>query len=82
MNDTPIIIEQRYHAMVMELTPAERLKMCCRMFRTAKRLLLAGIHMKYGSNADPKTINRETFLRLYGDDFPEPHIKVILKLLQ
>ena len=82
MKDTPIIIEQRYHAMLMELTPAERLKMCCRMFQTAKQLILAGIRMRYGSKADPKTINRETFLKLYSDDFPELHLKNILKSLQ
>jgi hypothetical protein len=69
MRDTSADIEARFHARLMELTPAERLAMAGDMFDTAKTLVLAairaqGIHSR-------QEVRRLLFLRFYGQDFDE-----------
>ncbi len=55
--------------MLMSLSPAERLAMCCRMLDTAKTLVVAGLPDTL--RADPIEVRVQLFLRFYGCDFDE-----------
>lgn len=77
MNDTPPHVAARYHAMLMRLSPGERLLMAGRMFGAAKTLALAGIRMRYG-DLSPADLRRHLFLRFYGSDFTPSQVQRIL----
>ena len=73
MKDTPNSIDYKYRSMLMEIAPAERLAMACRMFDTAKALALAGIRRREPTVvADSPAARQKLFLHFYRNDF-SPH---------
>jgi hypothetical protein len=81
MNDTSDSMAETYRALLLGLPPAERLRMACRMFDTARALLLAGLRRKLGADADPRSIRKAVFLRLYGHEFSESQRQAIIDAL-
>ena len=73
MTEVPKAIDEKYRAMLMSLSPAERLAMACRMFDTAKALALAGIRRREPTVvADSPAARQKLFLHFYRNDF-SPH---------
>lgn len=72
MRDTTPELEARYIAMLQRVGPRRRLAMGAGMLDTARALARAGIIDRLGE-VDDVEIQRELFLRFYGDDLPEPH---------
>ena len=68
MNDTPPGMERRYRELLLQRSGAERLKMGCSMFATARALIVASVLEKEPS-ASPARLRERLFLRLYGADF-------------
>ena len=68
MNDTSPEMERKYRALLLERSGAERLKMGCSMFATARALAVASILEKEPS-ASPASMREALFLRFYGADF-------------
>ncbi|MBI3630198.1 MAG: hypothetical protein HY217_11605 [Candidatus Rokubacteria bacterium] len=68
MNDTPLEMEQRYRAMLLQRSGAERLKMGCSMFATARALAVASV-LETEPSASPARVRERLFLRFYGADF-------------
>jgi hypothetical protein len=68
MNDTPPEMERRYREMLLQRPGAERLKMGCSMFSTARALVVASILDKDPA-ASPARVREQVFLRFYGPDF-------------
>ena len=60
--DTDPDVARRYREMLLALTPGERIEMACRMFDSARAIVLATI---------PDSAERrvELFRRFYGADF-------------
>ena len=81
MRDTSEDVEKRYRSMLLALEPAERLKMGCRMFSTARALVSAGIRHELKGKAGPGEIRRKIFLRFYGNDFSDHELQEILSAL-
>jgi hypothetical protein len=76
VKDTLDKIERKFHDMLLARSGEERLKMGCSMHATARALVKASIPQR-----DPVAVNRELFLRFYGDDFePEQREKILLAL--
>ena len=65
-DDPRVPMEDRYRRMLLELPPAKRLEMACRMFSTAQELVRAGI-VAEGVTGEPE-IRRRLFMRFYGRD--------------
>lgn len=63
--------------LLAQRTPAERLRMCSRMFSTAKALALAGITSADGPTAVSDQ-RRRLFLRFYRNEFTEPQRGAII----
>ena len=82
MKDTTDEMEARYRAMIMALSPQERLKRGCAMFQTAKLLAIASIRQELGSAASEREIRRRVFLRFYGQDFSQEETSKILARIQ
>jgi len=83
VTDTPEPIRDRYRAMLLRLSPAERLAMACRMFDTAKALALAGIRRREPAVvADSPAARQKIFLHLYRNDFSPRETERILNLLK
>ncbi len=72
--------DERVRALMAGRTPAERLRMCARMFAGAKTLVRAGMAEEHRLGS-PSTIRRQLFLRMYGADFSEAQREAILKAL-
>jgi hypothetical protein len=68
MTDTSPRVERRYRKMLLERSGADRLKMGCSMFATARTLVIASVRAKEPS-ASPAAVRRALFLRFYGGDF-------------
>lgn len=68
MKDTPPDVEAKYRALLLERSGAERLRMGCSMFATARALVLASVLEKEPS-ASPALVRQQLFLRFYGVDF-------------
>lgn len=68
MRDTIPEMEERYRAMLMNLSGEERLKIGCSMFDTAKALMQAGILVR-NPHASTAEIRQALFLQLYGHEF-------------
>jgi hypothetical protein len=68
MRDTPQAVEQKFRRMLLRRSGAERLKMGCSMFATARALAKAGLLQKH-PDAGPAELKRLLFLHFYGDDF-------------
>ena len=71
--------EQRYEAMLMALTPQERLVMAGDMLASARELVVAG--MSTDQTVDPRFVRRELFLFFYGNDFEPSKRERILAFL-
>ena len=73
-------LENLYIEMLMALSPGERLLMACRMYDTAKTLMIAGIRMQM-PEANEAQVNAQFFLRMHGSDFtPEELAKIMREL--
>lgn len=70
MNDTSPAMQQRYREMLLQRSGAERLKMGCSMFATARALVVASV-LEQERSASPARVRELLFLRLYGADFSE-----------
>ena len=66
-------MDERYRAMLLRLTPVERLTMACRMFSTAQQLVRAGIGAK--GVVEEAEIRRQPFLRFCGNDIEDPELR-------
>ena len=67
MNDTSIEVEQLQRRLLMERSPAERLRMATGMFRTARALSTAGVLAQLGP-VSVERLRRELLWRFYGID--------------
>ncbi len=67
-DDTPPDLERRYREMLLQRSAAERLKMGCSMFSTARALVVASVREKEPS-ASTAEVREELFQRFYGTDF-------------
>ena len=81
MRDTVVAVEARFRKLIMSRSPAERLAMACRMFRTGKSLARAGLLRDHGPLSDDD-LRRHIFLRFYSEDFTELEKEKIIKRLQ
>ena len=80
MNDTSSFIETRFMEMMMKKSGQDRLKMGFSMFDMARGQVIASIQRK-NPNVDIKDLERELFLRFYGQDFSsEEQEKILHKL--
>lgn len=70
MNDTPREMDERYRAMLLNLTGEERLIMGCAMRDTARALVEASLR-EQDPNATVETIRKGVFLRFYGHEFDD-----------
>jgi hypothetical protein len=77
MSDTPPHVEKLYREMLMSRSPAERLKMACDMFDTARALLTAGI-LREKPHLDPAALRAELFRRMYRSDFTEAELDKLI----
>lgn len=68
MKDTPPDVEARYRAMLMALSPQERLRMGARMLMTSRALVRASIVAELGPDAPEREIRRRMVLRFYGSE--------------
>lgn len=76
MKDTPDKIERKFRDMLLARSGEERLKMGFSMHATARALVKASI-----SEKNPVAVNRELFLRFYGEEFePEARDKILRAL--
>jgi hypothetical protein len=80
MSDTTQEAAARYEAMLMALTPQERLRKGCEMFSAARVLAIAGIRAEQG-DLDERELRKKLFLRLYDSDFTDEEKARILAAL-
>ena len=77
MTEGELAAEDLLRRLLAQRTPAERLRMCSRMFSTAKALALAGM-----TDADGPMVASDQrcrlFLRFYENEFTEPQRSAIL----
>lgn len=74
--DTSAEIQAKYQEMLMALSPGERLAMACRMFDTARALVVAGLQTE--ENPEGHCLAARIFLRLYGSDFaPQERDRIV-----
>jgi hypothetical protein len=66
MKDTPQAVEDLYRALLMALPGAERLKMACAMFDTARALARA--NLKAHLHTDDVDVRVRLFVRTYARD--------------
>ena len=70
MTDTPPDVAAKFREMMLARPAAERSAMACRMFQTAKALIVAGVEHKHG-RLKRGELRHLTFLRLYAQDFSD-----------
>jgi hypothetical protein len=76
VTDTPPHIEKLQREMLMRRSGAERLRMACAMFDSARRLMRASLGDPAGTDGSPEMRVR-LFLRTYGPDFdPETRDRI------
>jgi hypothetical protein len=74
--DTSPAVEQKFRQMLLKRSGAERLKMGCSMFATARALAKARVLQKH-PDAGPAELKRRLFLHFYGADFePEERDRI------
>jgi hypothetical protein len=73
-------LEKLYVEMLMSLSPGERLMMACRMYDTAKTLVIAGIRMRM-PNASEAQVRAQFFLRMHGTDFTPEELAKIMRAI-
>ena len=71
MRDTTPEMDERYRAMLMNLSGEQRLIMGCSMFDTAKALMQAGILERH-PHASIAEVRQALFMQLYGHEFDAP----------
>ena len=64
--------------LLAQLSPSDRLRMCARMFHTAKVLAEAGI-LSQLETTDSEEIRRALFLRFYGRECSEAQREAVLR---
>lgn len=69
MTDTPASVADLYRHLLLARSGAERLRMTCDMFDTARRMVLAGLPDGLAGEAERRAA---LFLRTYGGDFDPP----------
>jgi hypothetical protein len=73
-------LEKLYVEMLMSLSPGERLLITCRMYDTAKTLMIAGIRAQM-PDANEAQVRAQFFMRMHGTDFaPEELAKIMREL--
>jgi hypothetical protein len=73
-------LEKLYVEMLMALSPGERLMMACRMYDTAKALVIAGIRLRM-PDANEAQVRAQVFLQMHRGDFtPEELTKIMREL--
>lgn len=80
ISDTHELMESRFHRMMMEHPPEERLRMGCSMFDAAKEIVRSSILERH-PHISVQELKKEIFLRFYGTDFKTEHKKKILDSL-
>lgn len=75
MNDTDTRIEKLYRTLIIKKSGEERLKMGFSMFEFAVSLILNSLLNK---NVPTNNLNKEIFIRVYGNDFDKKDLKKIL----
>lgn len=78
MDDTPPEVQQLYQKMLMSKSPSERVKMACRMFDSARKIMIAAI-IRDRPDITATQLRVEFFLRMYGDDFTAAEREKIVK---
>jgi hypothetical protein len=68
MNDTSPDVERKVRHLLLQRSGAERLKMGCSMFSTARVFVLASI-LEKDPLASPARIRERVFRRFYGAEF-------------
>jgi hypothetical protein len=82
MRDTSPEMERKYRELLLQRSGAERLKMGCSMFATARALALAAAREE-GPSASSARLRQQLFLRLYGADFgTEERGRIAMRFLQ
>lgn len=81
MNDTAPEVEERYRAMLMQRTGAERMIMGCAMRDTAKAFVEASLR-EQDPQATEAAIRKGLFLRFYGHEFDAPTRDRILAAIE
>jgi hypothetical protein len=73
VNDTTPEAARVYRGLLLSKPGAERLRMGCEMFETAKEFVLAGLREK-----GEERLRERLFLRLYGQDFgPDERDRIV-----
>jgi hypothetical protein len=78
MRDTTPAADAQLGALLRGRTPGERVRMATAMFRSAKRLALAGLRYE-NAHRDPAAERLALLQRLYGDDLA-PAIRALVAL--
>ncbi len=73
MNDTSAEVQVKYQSLIMSRSPSDRIAMACRMFSTARSLMIAGIQ----GDLDKDEVRWQLFLRLYGDEVSKSYLQKI-----
>jgi uncharacterized protein UPF0158 len=68
LNDTSPDMERKYRELLLQRSGAERVKMGCSMFSTARALVVASI-LEKDPAASPARVREQLFLRFYGHEF-------------
>ena len=82
MNDTTLQMEKRFRELMMALSPGERVAMACRMFSTAKALVIAGLQAEGVDAQNADDLRERIFLRFYGQDFGQAEKARIVQRLK
>jgi hypothetical protein len=81
MSDTPTSVARGFRNLLARKSPVERLRMCTRMFATAKTLAIAGIHQRRGEVSEDE-LREALFLHFYGLEFGEDERRAILESIR
>jgi hypothetical protein len=81
MKDTAPDVEAAYAALFASCSAADRLRMSCDMFDTAKALMAAGIRASEPA-ISAEELRIRMFERLYSDDFDQPTRQRIMRALR
>ena len=77
MNDTSPEIEKRYHALLMQRSGEERLKMGASMYDAARAIVRSSI-LNENPGLTASELKEKIFLRFYGLDFSEAQKQKII----
>jgi len=77
VKDTAEEVEERYRTMLLSKSNAERFRMGCEMFETAKELATASLLAEGGGD-----LRRRLFLRFCGRDFSRQECQKILRRIE